>query len=502
MQRHLALLVGVLVVHIVNGVHRGNVGLGQPRAVDVHAAQNLLIVENVALHDRHFRADLLELVLVTAAVDGHHHQLRNVGACAEELHILADAHRGNAARDGVIVAVVRTHDVVVLVLEGVGVDGNLRDELLPVLRQVFAPQNGEVRLGGSVQVVQGVEHTVAVLRYHMAAVLADAANCLGNPHRVAAEQLVVLRSAQVTRHAQMQHEIVHDLLRLALGHQTGLNVALEVNVEEGGGAAEAHRRAVLLLDAGKIAEVQPLNGLLRVLSRTGDVEAVGRRHRDHILQRLDLVGKLLCAADLLFGGRHFAERVLVLLLLLDQTVHAVQRNTAVVADDAAAAVSVRQTGQQADMTRLADVLGVRRKYAVIVGLVILELLLDFRGDLVAVLLAGVAHHAHAAERVAGALERLIGLEADDDLAVLVEVAGAERGDGDNGFGVDVAHAALVALFCEQRVEFLAQTGGALGRGCEEGTVAVIRGIVLLDKVADVDLVFPNAAVKIVPCVVH
>ena len=300
----------------------------------------------------------------------------------------------------------------------------------------------------------------------------------------------------------MQHEIVHDLLRLGLGHETGLDVALEIDVEEGGGAAEAHCRAVLLLDAGEVAEVQPLNGFLCVLRRAGDVEAVGRRHRDHVLQRLDLVGKLLCAADLLFGGRHFAERILVLLLLRNQAVNAVKRYAAVVADDAAAAVSVRQTGQQADMTCLADVLGVGREYAVVVGLVVLELLLDFRGDLVAVLLAGVAHHAHAAERVAGALERLIGLEANDQLAVLVEVAGAERGDGDDGFGVDVADAALFALLGEQGIELLAQSGRACGSRREESAVAVIRGVVLLDKVADVDLVFPNAAVKIVPCVVH
>ena len=334
----------------------------------------------------------------------------------------------------------------------------------------------------------------------MAAVLADAADGLGDPHRVAAEQLVVLRGAQVARHAQMQHEIVHDLLRLALGHQTGLNVALEVNVEEGRGAAEAHRRAVLLLDAGKIAEVQPLNGLLRVLSRTGDVEAVGRRHRDHVLQRLDLVGKLLCTADLLLGGGYFAEGILVLLLLLDQTVYAVQRNAAVVADDAAAAVGVRQTGQQTDMTRLADVLGVRREYAVIVGLVILELLLDLRGDLVAVLFAGVAHHTHAAERVACTLQRLVSLETDDDLAVFVEVAGAERGDSDDGFGVDVADAALFALLGEQGIELLAQSGRACGSRREESAVAVIRGVVLLDKVADVDPGLPVAAIEVVPCV--
>ena len=44
-----------------------------------------------------------------------------------------------------------------------------------------------------------------------------------------------------------------------------LEVALEIDIQEGGGAAQAHGGAVLLLDGGKIAEVQPLNGLLRVL---------------------------------------------------------------------------------------------------------------------------------------------------------------------------------------------------------------------------------------------
>ena len=204
--------------------------------------------------------------------------------------------------------------------------------------------------------------------------------------------------------------------------------------------------------------------------------------------------------NLLFGGRHFAERVLVLLLLLDQTVHAVQRNTAVVADDAATAVGIRQTGQQTDVTCITDVLGVRGEYAVIVGLVILELLLDLRGDLVAVLLAGVAHHAHAAERVARTLQRLVGLEADDDLAVLVEVAGAERGDGDDGFGVDVADAALFALLGEQGIELLSQSGCACGSRRKESAVAVIRGVVLLDKVADVDPGLPVAAIEVVPCV--
>ena len=51
-QRHLAAFVGVFIVHIVDGVHSGDISFGQPRAVEVDAAANLVIVEHVTLHDR------------------------------------------------------------------------------------------------------------------------------------------------------------------------------------------------------------------------------------------------------------------------------------------------------------------------------------------------------------------------------------------------------------------------------------------------------------------
>ena len=304
----------------------------------------------------------------------------------------------------------------------------------------------------------------------------------------------------MTRHTQMQHEIVHDLLCLRLGQQAGLDVALKVNIEEGRGAAKAHCGAVLLLDAGQIAKVQPLNGLLCVLRRTGDIKAVGSRHCNHVLERLDLVAQLLSAADFLLGGRHAAERILILLLLCDQTVNAVQCYAAVVTDDAAAAVSIRQAGQQTDMAGFTNVLGICGEYTVVVGLVVLEFLLDLGGNLVAVLLARITDHTHAAERVARTLERLVGLQADNHLVVLVQIARTECGDIDHGLGVDVAYTALFVLLCQQCVELLTQGSGACGSRCKESTVTVIRGIVLLNKIAYVDLGLPSAAIKAVPCV--
>ena len=68
------------------------------------------------------------------------------------------------------------------------------------------------------------------------------------------------------------HEMVDDLLRLDLGEDAVSEVALEIDVEERGDAAERHGRAVGLLDRGEIAEIGPLHGFARGLGPTNEVQ--------------------------------------------------------------------------------------------------------------------------------------------------------------------------------------------------------------------------------------
>src|SRR5690606_6740686 len=101
---------------------------------------------------------------------------------------------------------------------------------------------------------------------------AHAADRLGDPRRVAGEELVVLRGAEEANDAELDDEVVDDLLRLGLGEHAGGYVPLEEDVEERRRAAEGHRRAVLLLDRAEVGEVEPLDGLPSVARRPGDVE--------------------------------------------------------------------------------------------------------------------------------------------------------------------------------------------------------------------------------------
>ena len=166
---------------------------------------------------------------------------------------LPSCHRRHAAGDRRVVAEARTQALVGLVLDRRGVDRDLRAEALEAVGQRRRPQHGQVRLGRRAEVVERLQVAEARARDERAAVLADAAERLGDPGRVAAEQLVVLGRAQEAHGAQLHDEVVDQLLRVLLVEHAGGEVALEVEVQERRRATERHRGAVLLLDRGEVA---------------------------------------------------------------------------------------------------------------------------------------------------------------------------------------------------------------------------------------------------------
>ena len=93
--------------------------------------------------------------------------------------------------------------------------------------------------------------------------------------------------------------MVDKLLSLALGDSALLEVAPDVDIEEGRNSADAHSRAVLGFDCGEVAEVQPLNRLLSGLGRTRDIIAVNLRHLPHTVKGADLLGNFLSEPDVL-----------------------------------------------------------------------------------------------------------------------------------------------------------------------------------------------------------
>src|SRR4029453_17232610 len=149
------------------------------------------------------------------------------------------------------------------------------------------------------------------------------------------------------------------------------------------------------------------------------------------------------------GGVALVELGFLALLVGDQEVDAVQRHPAVVADDAAATVGIRQAGYNARRARLADRRRVRVEHAIVVGLAVLgEDLADALVRLVPVRFQAGGDHAPAAEGDDRALERRVRLQADDNLTLLVDVARAVRKNARRH--LRYVQNALLAFLREQR----------------------------------------------------
>ena len=153
------------------------------------------------------------------------------------------------------------------------------------------------------------------------------------------------------------------------------------------------------------------------------------------------------------------EGAFLLLLVLDQPVDPVEGDAAVVADDSAASVRVGQAREHVRTPAAPHVGGVGIEHRFVVRLPVLgERLDDVRIGFVAVGLERIDDHAEAAVRHDGALQRRIGLKADDDLVLAVDVARGVGGDGAGNLR-DVEHAFL-PLLDEQLLQLVPESSGA------------------------------------------
>ncbi len=137
--------------------------------------------------------------------------------------------------------------------------------------------------------------------------------------------------------------------------------------------------------------------------------------------------------------------------------------------------------------------------AVIVGLVILrEDFVKLRRRGVTVIGAGFFSHADTAERHESTLERLIGLKTNNLFQILIEIARCVGSNRGNDFRIHVEHATLGTFFFLELLEFTPELVRSVRRTGEERFVAIIRLVVFLNKVADVDFFLPNATFKAFP----
>ena len=233
--------------------------------------------------------DLFARYFVAAAIDRVEQRLGEIDAGTEELHLLAEPHGRDAAGDAVVIAPERPHQIVVFVLQRGRVAADLDAVALEGGRHLVRPENRDVRLGRRTEIVKGVQHPIAALGHQCAAIQIHSADAFGRPVGIAAEQRIIIRRAEESDDAKLLHQLVPKLLRPRFVENAALEVALNVDVQEAGYAADRHRGAVSFLDRAQIGEISPLERLLGIRGRLRYVMTVELCHRGQVLEGAHLL---------------------------------------------------------------------------------------------------------------------------------------------------------------------------------------------------------------------
>ena len=288
------------------------------------------------------------------------------------------------------------HKIVILVLDRAGGNGDLCAVALEALWKLGRPQNGQVRLWAGTHVLKSMEPAEAGLGNHRAAINANTTNGLSDPLRVSREELVVLRSTCKLDHTKLHNQVVNNLLNLRLSEGTTSKIALCIDVQEGGVTTNGHCSTILLFYGCKVTQVEPLNSLFEVLSRAAQIKAINLTKLLELLKSTNLLRELLTVTNslLVHDG---AGAIFLICLIGNQSVNTVESNTTIVADNAATAVCVRQTGDDVGVTAFTHVLGVDIKNASVVSLATIGVEVNnLWVNLIAVGLACSHCHANAA----------------------------------------------------------------------------------------------------------
>ena len=164
--------------------------------------------------------------------------------------------------------------------------------------------------------------------------------------------------------------MVYEFLNLLLCVCAVAKVSFSIDIEECGVTANGHSSTVLLFNGTKVAEVNPLHSFTNILSWFGNIIAIGRCHLFQFFQRTDLFLNFFAVANYIF--KHIAHcDAKLFFFVFDKVINTIQRDTTIVANDTATAVSVRQTSYDMSCTSGTHFWCIYIKYAVIVSFTML-----------------------------------------------------------------------------------------------------------------------------------
>ena len=502
-QSHLCCFIIIFVMHIVDHVQCSNIQMSQPVHHLVVFLHYLIIVKIFRSNWLILRSYLLFCLLIYTTVDCVKKAFCKVCTSSEELDLFTCLCSRYTAADAVVIAPYRTHNIIILILDRACCNRNICCIFLKVLRQSGRVQYSQVWFRSRSHILQSMKETEVVLCYHMTSVDSHTCHFQSRPYRVAGEQLIVRRNTCKFYHTEFHNHMVNKLLSLFLCKSAVLQVSFNINIKESRNTSNTHCSAVLSLDRCKISEVQPLESFSCILSRLGDVKAIGLSHSFHAFQSTDLICDFLTKLEIITSHTLTVACCKIFFLAFDQSINTIKSHTSVIAYDTSTAISIRKTGKDLVVTGNLHLWCVNIKYTLVMcfELVIIKDIFNFVTYFITVSFTCFFSHFDSAVRHKCTFQRFVCLKTYHSFQIFhffIDISRAICGKRSNNLCFHIQNAAFGTLFLLEFLKFTPKLVCCLCRSFQERSITVIWCIVHFDKITNVNFFFPALSIKAFP----
>ena len=296
--------------------------------------------------------------------------------------------------------------------------------------------------------------------------------------------------------------MVNKFLNLFFGKCSVCQVSLCINIQECGCTSQRHGRAILLLDGSQIAKIQPLDCFLYILCRSGNIKSVNLTKFFQFFQSFNLFGQFFpCSGNVRIHNN--SGRIFLMLLVLNQTVNTIQCHTTIVSDNSSTAVCVRKSGNNVAGTARSHFRCVSIENTLIMSFSVFgEELNNLRIHMISIVFTCFHRHTDTAVRLQRTFERFVSLKTNDCLFFFVQITGTMRSDCGNNFGVHIQHTAFFSLLSGKIHNLFPKFFCVFCGICQKSIISVIRSVVFLNEISDIDLFFPDTRAEAFPLFSH
>ena len=297
--------------------------------------------------------------------------------------------------------------------------------------------------------------------------------------------------------------MINEFLSFRLCKSTILKISFNIDIKECGNTSNTHCSTVLCLDSCQISKIQPLECFSCIFSRLGNIITVCLSHCFHAFQCTNLICDFLTKLEVVTSHTLAVTCCEVFLFSFDQSIDTIQSYTSVVTYDTSTAICVRKTCKDLVMTGHFHLWCVDIKYTLVMSLkfIVVENIFNFITYFVSIGFACLLCHFDTTVWHECTFERFVGLKSYNlfqILEVFINISRTISSQRGYNFCLHVQNSAVCTLCFLQFLKFTPKFVCCLSRSFQEGIVPIIWCVVQLNKVTNVDFLFPTVPFKAIP----